>query len=345
MRALPLIDTGPDTIGLYKARPHSVDALIEMGVRHYTRPVARLGTMLSKVLLRRRPAWPYLEEIAQLAELSERDEVFMMNLSFEWGCTVGLGPDPTGEGNRMLRTLDWPLDGLGEHLVVGRHTGPAGVYYSATWPGNVGVFTGMAPGRFSVAINQPPVPAKGLGFGLDWMMQKLAMLRSDGMPPSFLLRRVFETARDYDEAKAMLRTEPVCLPVFFSLSGAHAQDCCVIERLPRYQWTFEGPGECANHWRNGTMVGRARGFESPARFEAMKVRRIAWSDDFSWVTAPILNPDTRLAVIANAARGTFKVRGFEVSGPVTEVFALGPEGAKLSGEQRTTGGAGGRGRD
>ena len=48
--------------------------------------------------------------------------------------------------------------------------------------------------------------------------------------------------------------------------------------------------------------------------------------DFSWVRPPILNQTTRLAVIANAARGMLSVQGFEASGgkvgPATAVFQL-----------------------
>src|ERR1700675_437794 len=49
------------------------------------------------------------------------------------------------------------LDGLGRHVEVARMAGPAGEYYSVTWPGFVGVLTAMAPGRFAATINQAPL--------------------------------------------------------------------------------------------------------------------------------------------------------------------------------------------
>ena len=41
--------------------------------------------------------------------------------------------------------------------LVARHESPAGSWLNVTWPGFVGVLTGMAPGRFSIAYNQAPI--------------------------------------------------------------------------------------------------------------------------------------------------------------------------------------------
>src|SRR5262249_40440392 len=73
------------------------------------------------------------------------------NYSYEWGCTTGAAPD--GDGVTLMRTLDWPFDGLGRALVVMRQQGAAGPYLSVTWPAFAGVLTGLAPGRFAAAIN------------------------------------------------------------------------------------------------------------------------------------------------------------------------------------------------
>ncbi|MGY9106695.1 MAG: hypothetical protein ACKVG0_09220, partial [Alphaproteobacteria bacterium] len=45
-------------------------------------------------------------------------------------------------------------------------------------------------------------------------------------------------------------------------------------------------------------------------------------NDFSWVTPPILNTATRLAVVANAQAGTLMVQGWESDGVATDVFNL-----------------------
>jgi hypothetical protein len=40
--------------------------------------------------------------------------------------------------------------------------GPAGEYYSVTWPGYVGTLTALAPDRFAAAINQAPLRRRTL---------------------------------------------------------------------------------------------------------------------------------------------------------------------------------------
>ena len=136
----------------------------------------------------------------------------MLNMSYEWSCSAGVGADPTGVGNRLLRTLDWPLPGLGRALVVARQQGAAGCYYNVTWPGYVGVLTAMAPGRFSAAINQPPLRRFTGSLPLDWVLGRFSIYRHGGLPPSHLLRRVFDECRGYEDAKRMLVETPVCLP-------------------------------------------------------------------------------------------------------------------------------------
>ncbi|MEI9987809.1 MAG: hypothetical protein WDN69_34610 [Aliidongia sp.] len=45
-----------------------------------------------------------------------------------------------------------------------------------------------------------------------------------------------------------------------------------------------------------------------------------WSLD--WLRAPILQPDTRLAVMANLRSGRLLVQGWEKTGPATDVLDL-----------------------
>ena len=44
--------------------------------------------------------------------------------------------------------------------------------------------------------------------------------------------------------------------------------------------------------------------------------------EFDWLIDPVLNPDTRLGVVANPASGHLLVQGWESDGPATEVFRL-----------------------
>ena len=97
---------------------------------------------------------PYVAEIAAIAAALEFSGVWFLNGSYQWGCTSLARDD---DAPWLVRTLDWPFPGLGRHVEIARMAGRAGEYYSVTWPGFVGVLTGMAPGRFAASINQAPL--------------------------------------------------------------------------------------------------------------------------------------------------------------------------------------------
>jgi hypothetical protein len=73
-----------------------------------------------------------VDEIADVARSIGRPGAFLLNYSYEWGCTTGALPDARAGGMTLLRTLDWPFDGLGRALVVTRQQAEAGVYLSVT---------------------------------------------------------------------------------------------------------------------------------------------------------------------------------------------------------------------
>lgn len=223
----------------------------------------------------------------------------------------------------MLRTLDWPMNGLGRDVVVAYQRGDVEPYYNVTWPGFVGVLTAMAPGRFSAAINQPPMRRFSGSCWFDWLINRTGAWRKSGLPPSHLLRRVFDQCRTFGEAREMLIETPLCLPAFFTLSGASADQGCVIERLEHRAAIHTTPASISNHWLGFDVPGRDRGTDSRGRLRLMETVRDRIRDDFSWVRSPILNDKTRLAVIANAASGTLMVQGWEAESPATQVFSLG----------------------
>lgn len=313
-------EAGP--ILLIEEEPDRLAALIASAVEYYGDRPLDIGDKLSHWWLARAEN-PYLPEIASVADLAAPRGAYVLNMSYEWACTVGLGPDPSGHGNRMLRTLDWPLRGLGRTVVVARQKGEAGYFYNITWPGFVGVITAMAPGRFSAAINQPPLrKVTGLR-AVDWAMERLRMVTSTDLPPSHLLRRTFETCHNYLEAQDLLATMPVSMPAFISLSGVEPGQCCVVERTEFGTIVHDGPGAIANHWLERPDDGYPRGYDSVGRHGTMDRLRQEESPDLSWVAPPILNSTTRLAVVANAATGLLRVRGLEADGHATKVFELG----------------------
>ena len=165
---IPLVDTGrAGPLALVEAEPDRFRAIFHSGESHYGPAFLRLGDRLTRTWLDHADT-PYAAEMAAVSRKSGRPGADMLNLSYEWSCTSAVGCPPSGQGNRLLRTLDWPLDGLGRNVVVARHAGDAGPWYNVTWPGFVGTATAMAPGRFAAAINQPPMKRHTASCWVDW---------------------------------------------------------------------------------------------------------------------------------------------------------------------------------
>lgn len=311
MPVIPLVEVGAaGPVVVAEAEPVRLAQIVDAAERHYGNAVIAIADRLSEYWLGRNGN-PYLEEIQMVADHVGRAGAFMLNMSFEWSCTAGVWPDPSGKGNRLLRTLDWPLDELGRNVVVARFEGEEGSYDSVTWPGFAGVATALAQGRFSAAINQPPMRRWSPSCWLDWGVNRIRMFREDALPPAHLLRQVFDQCRTYIEARNILSDTPLAMPALFSLSGLEPDQCCIIERTEDEVCVHHGPGAVANHWLRLATPGRSRGIDSTGRLDQMLALQPDVGDDFSWVRAPILNSTTRISVIANAATGRLKVLGWE----------------------------------
>ena len=119
----------------------------------------------------------YLPELDQLASLSGRPGAYFLNVHYEWGCTTAAKPGMgEGTGARLLRALDWNVDGLGRHIVAARIASAFGPWVSLTWPGFTGVLQAMAPGRFAAAINQPTIRKRTGIPAIDWLLSKRDVL-------------------------------------------------------------------------------------------------------------------------------------------------------------------------
>ena len=320
--AIPLVEVGAGgPVALLEKEPDRALALVEAGREAYGRVPVALADRLSRRWLVR-TANPYLDEIEAVASRIGTPGAFMLNLSYEWCCTAGVAPDPLGSGNRMLRTLDWPLEGLGRHAVVARQAAPAGDYFNVTWPGFVGVMTALAPGRFAAALNQAPMHRAGLPLAVDWLVNRLGAWRRSALPPVHLLRRVLDNSRTYEDAKARLCETPICLPALYALSGLKPEEGCVIERQEQRAFVHDSPACITNHWLTPGLAGDDRGCESRERKARLERVHQSIPDGFDWLAPPILNADTRLAVLANAETRRLLVQGSEPDGPATEVFRL-----------------------
>lgn len=319
---IPLVALGESgAAALLDSHGAAAEALIDAGRRMLPGPLLPTMDWLSRRWARR-AGNPHYDEIADISARLPAG-IWFMNLCFEWGCTTGVAADPSGPGMRMLRTLDWPFEGLGRHMVLARQSGAAGEFINLTWPGFVGVVTAMAPGRFALAINQAPLVRRGyLPVFADWIANRLRVFRSAHLPPVHLARRAMENCTTYAAARDLLETTPLALPAFFILAGAGAGQGCVIERTETRAWTHEAPASIANHWLTRGLRGRPRGIDSARRHRLMNGLCRNPLDGFDWLVQPVLNPNTRLAMVANAAMGDLLVQGWESDGAATEVFRL-----------------------
>ncbi len=271
---------------------------------------------------------PYRDEIAKLQKASAKTGVKTLNLSYEWGCTSGVYSD--GTAAKLTRVLDWPCPALGETIVVAHQKGAAGEYHNITWPGVSGIFNAVAKGRFAAALNQAPMRLHNNGVLLSWLRNRIKFYKSNALPPAHLLRKVFDEAKSYDEAKKILVETPIALPVLFTLSGTNPGEGCVIERLENQAVVRELQGgivTTTNHFEsnfNGIGSGwLPRAEDSCARSDASKALPHADVDDkFSWYKAPVANEYSRLAMVANAATGELQVMGTLGAKPVTQVFKI-----------------------
>jgi hypothetical protein len=275
----------------------------------------------------KRSASPYVGEITAIAAALDYSGIWFLNGCYQWGCTARAREDDDGTP-WLARTLDWPFPGLGRHVEIVRVNGPAGAFDTVTWPGFVGVLTACAPGRFAACINQAPLLRRTRQPWLrlyDIARNALATARIRFIPPDHLLREVLETCGTFAEARHRLETTPVARPVIYTLAGCRRGECCVIERTERGFETREQDTCAANDWirskpaweaRVSSQAMFSRSYEEAAERNLSRQRQLsAWTGEFAgtfaWVTPPVLNPFTRLAVEMCPARGVLRAVGYE----------------------------------
>ncbi|HEY2070416.1 MAG TPA: hypothetical protein VGG48_12740 [Rhizomicrobium sp.] len=331
MQTIPLIDLrGKTPVDLLKAYPERARALVKAATlsfgavsRAASAVVLPLGDRASRKWLAR-TGNPYADEIDAIAGLLGRSGAHVLNVCFEWGCTSGVWD--AGEGATLRRVLDWPFPRLGELVVVARQDGPAGDYFNFTWPGANGSFHGLAPGRFAAAINQAPMRRHRTGFVGDWLQNRIAAGRATGWPAAHLLRHVFETAKDYTDAKHMLSETPLAVPAIFILSGVRAGEGCIIERTEddfAIREMESGRVCVANHFetRLDGPSWQARPIDSQGRAAAARALG-GEASDFAWFTPPIANINSRLVFEADAGSGALALAGTAGETRVTDTFRL-----------------------
>ena len=311
---------------LFAASTEAGQAQIDDACRRFTRLGVALADARSRTWLERANS-PCLEEIEAVAQAAGRPGAWLLNCSYEWGCTSAVTHDPSGEGMRLIRTLDWPFHGLGRALMGAAMTGPAGDWRNLTWPGFAGVLTANCPGRFAVAFNQTPMFQRHLGpvpfpMPLDWVLNRLVMGRRTALPPAHLLRQVCDEAGDYAEARRRIVETPLAASCFITLAGVRPGEGCVVERHEAGAIVHEAPTAITNHWLSEGLTGHGRTRDTRERLATMH-GVMEKARDFDWVRPPILNSHTRLAAEMNPSTGACLVQGFEKDGAVTSPTAMG----------------------
>ena len=275
-----------------------------------------------------RSSSPYVGEIATIAATLGYPGIWFLNGCYEWGCTA-LAREQAG-APWLARTLDWPFPGLGRRIEIARMRGAAGEFVNVTWPGYAGTLTACAAGRFAAAINQAPLWRRTRKPWLrpyDLAANALCTWPIRFRPPDHLLREVFETCRDFGEAKHRLETVPVARPVIFTLIGCEHGERSVIERTEEGYASRVEDTSTANDWLESKSPWEARVCatrlfkSSPEEATAYSCARrealASWPQpfgecDFAWVRPPVLNPFTRVAVEMCAASGTLRAVGYEL---------------------------------
>ena len=320
--AIPVIETGADyALDTIAAAQDRFTALFAEATAHVPAAALRAADVVSRRWLVRR-ADPYLAEIDRVAARIGRPGAYFLSVNYEWGCTTGVRPAPDHGGSQLVRVLDWRTKGLGRHILAARIKAPAGEFVALTWAGYTGVLQAMAPGRFAAALNQAPMRAPMGLLALDWVANKRRVWRMPGLTPAHLLRRVFETARDFAAARRMLIDTPVCASAIFSLAGSRAGETAIIERQEDAARVLDGTATAANHWQSAGWRGRPRGFQSAERACRMAHLRASASGGFEWLAPPILNERTRLVMVAEPLTGHLAAQGYEADGPATEILRI-----------------------
>ena len=185
---------------------------------------------------------------AEAKALAERvgvdwQRVLVANITYDLvlatlGCsTVALA---TPDGPVLARNMDWMPEAPLARASVRIDTFRNGrlLHSNASWPGGIGVVTGLSSKGFAVALNavtHPDAPDR-LGY-----------------PVLLHLRRVLDDATGFDDALLRLQTVRLASPGLFTLVGRENRQRVVVERSPRaaaLRWPeAQQPLVATNHYQ------------------------------------------------------------------------------------------------
>jgi hypothetical protein len=251
---------------------------------------------VARLWLKRRKS-PYLLELDALSARFGLPGVYVLNLSYEWACTVSIFAEADGSV-RMLRAFDWGMKSLASTLTAFRRNRGRYSYFSLSWPLFIGEATIVAPGRFAIALNWAPPPqrrflASTVPDRLAAFSDRVSFLVQTNTPASHLLRDIAENVATAREAIERIANERTCKPSIFCVAGLSLEDSAVIEKNGAQTEIFPAPVSAGNHWINGPVRTNDPA-SSLARTMAIASSHSPQSIEH-WCTYPVLNDRTRFA--------------------------------------------------
>jgi hypothetical protein len=191
---------------------------------------------------------PFASRLPTYHRMVFLDALYDISLSFEHspliGCTAfALGAGATEDGHvLMARAFDFEAGDLFDRdkaVFFVREEG-AIPFASVSWPGLIGVVSGMNTEGVSIVVN-------GARAGES---------RTSGVPVVFSLREVLERAHDTEEALAILRKQPVMVSHIVFVADAQGH-FARVERVPGAEAFVQ------NTWPDPDRVGVTNHLEGP----------------------------------------------------------------------------------
>lgn len=172
-----------------------------------------------------------------------------------------------------IRTMDWPMENLEKLTIeVDFVRGGQVVYSATTWPGYVGILTGVRPSCFSISVNYRRTQ-RGSENMLKAVIGNMLQGLASSWPVSFLVREVLETDGSYERALGSLQASELMAPTYIVVAGVREGQGAVITRsrnpsvrLPPWVLATNGPVVQTNHdwFADDEAVSAANGEEMGA---------------------------------------------------------------------------------
>lgn len=217
-------------------------------------------------------------------------EVMLANLVYE--LSSGVGCTSLSISGVHCRNLDWYFPGnlLQDHTTVWID----GLTRKVTWPGMVGVFTGMRKFAFSISLNAVSDPT-------DTPAARAGRILRGAEPAAWVIERVLRECQTYEQAKKELENALLISPCLFTLTGAKVTEGCVIQKLADGSvLPHNGPYNlCTNDYDQSVGSGAIHGFlgsSSCSRYQMVKEKL----DEFKATGAAYPTQDVAMEFISGA---------------------------------------------